>query len=217
MYQEHDLTKDRVMLVDEDLVFYFMNDRSAKTTHYASMSPSLLHEHHELLDGYGCGSFREQELEFDRLFQKNISMKHPLTLTKLQNIQRQAFGSKGSVQVCYCQTKVSQTATAIIKETSSDYVGCSYQGCEFGGIFHKRCVKKLGIEKVSRWYCTACEKHMKALAYRTLGIPLKEDTAIMSNAEDKRAVKDVAKIFKSRLQKLQFGDTPSGLEIGYCD
>src|SRR5690242_12962561 len=98
MYQEHDLTKGRVMLVDEDLVSYFMkDDRSTKAPDHASMPPGLLHEYHELLDGHGRSSLIEQELEFDRLFRKNMSMKHPLTMTKLQSIQRQAFGTKVSV------------------------------------------------------------------------------------------------------------------------
>ncbi|KAJ4989110.1 hypothetical protein SVAN01_05372 [Stagonosporopsis vannaccii] len=188
LYERHDLTKGRVMLVDEDLVPYFVNDSTSTIApDFGSMPPRLLREHYEYLDGFDRGPLMKQELEFKRLFQKNTSMKHPLTLKKLQDVQHQKFDPQGSVQLCYCQIKIARTASAINKEFSKGYVSCSYQSCEFGGIFHKRCVKKLGVEKVSRWYCTACEKQMKALACRALGIQCMDEVAITRSAE-----KDVA-------------------------
>lgn len=98
------MTKDRVLLVDDDLVNYLMNDdSSAKTPDFTGMPPRLLQEHTEFLVGCDRGPLMKQELEFDRLFQKNMSMKNPLTWVELQKIQRQTFGPKGSVPICYCQ------------------------------------------------------------------------------------------------------------------
>lgn len=209
------------MLVDDDMVSYFTDlDNSSP------MPPRLLREHTEFLDGYDRGPLMKQELEFERLFLKNISLKHPLTTRTLQDIQRLHFGPKGSIQMCYCQVEVPCTISGIRKEFSKGHVSCSYRECEFGGVFHKRCVKKLGVEKVSRWYCTACEKQMKALACRTLGVVHNDETAAVSVSEKRFAEKVVAKMlakpdamkrFKSRLQELHAGDMRSDLEIEDVD
>ncbi|KAF1928108.1 uncharacterized protein M421DRAFT_101453 [Didymella exigua CBS 183.55] len=162
MYEQQDLTKGRVMLVDDDLVPYFLDLNTLQNKpKLGSMPPRLLREHTEFLDGYDRGPLIKQEIEFERLFAKNMAFKHGLTTKMLQGIQQQNDNVKGSVQLCYCRTAVMPKVSEIKKEFGNGFVSCMYRKCEFGGIFHKRCVKKLGVEKVSRWYCTACEKKMK--------------------------------------------------------
>ncbi|KAF3043998.1 hypothetical protein E8E12_005497 [Didymella heteroderae] len=172
MYEQQDLTKGRMMLVDDDLVPYFLDLNTSPTRpDLGSMPPRLLREHTEFLAGYDRGPLMKQEVEFERLFVKNKTLKHDLTSEMLQGIQRRNDSLKGSVRLCYCRTAVLPKISEINKELGSSSVCCSYRKCEFGGFFHKRCVKKLGIDKVSRWYCTTCEKKLKMWAYKALNIP----------------------------------------------
>ncbi|KAF2631222.1 hypothetical protein BU25DRAFT_481786 [Macroventuria anomochaeta] len=222
-YEQHTLTKGRVMLVDDDLVSYFMDiNNTPSKPDLASMPPRLLREHTDFLDGYERGPLMRQELEFERLFVKNMAMRHPLTMRMLQDIQRQNSGRKGSVKLCYCGTEMVPNAQKMKTESNKGFVSCSYGKCGFGGVFHKRCVKKLGVEKVSRWYCTACEKQMKILAYKALGIPYIDGDAVIDGAE-KMIAEMIAKPggpmdrFKSRLQELYMGDACDDSEVEDVD
>lgn len=111
----------------------------------------------------------------------------------------------------------------IHKEFGRGSVRCSFLKCEFGGLFHKRCVKKLGPEKVSRWYCTSCEKKIKMWAYKSLNIPYPLEDVFKDFSEEEQGVakKLVAQMmqpggvmdqFKSRLQELYVGEAGEGLE-----
>jgi hypothetical protein len=214
IYEQQDLTRGRVMLVDEDLVLYFLDlNTSLNKPGLGRMPSSLLREHTEYLDGYERGPLMKQEIEFERLFSKNMNMKHELTTKMLQEIQRENDSLKGSVQLCYCRTAVLPKVSEIEKEFGDGSVRCSYRNCDFGGLFHKRCVQKLGVEKVSRWYCTACEKKMKMWAYKALNIPDKFDDVFKDLTVQEKGVakKLVAQMtqpggvmdqFKSRLQEL---------------
>lgn len=229
MYEQHELTKDRIMLVDDDLVSYFLDiNVSPSKPDLGGMPPRLLREHTELLDGYDRGPLMKQEVEFERLFVKNTSMRHQLTTKVLRDIQRQYDDGKGSVQLCYCKTAVLPKVSEITKRLGNGFVSCSYRKCEFGGVFHKRCVKNLGVEKVSRWYCTACEKKMKMWAYKALTIPFNEDDVFKSfMAEEKLIAKKVVTEmtqpggvtdrFKSRLQELYVCEDDEDLEVEDVD
>jgi hypothetical protein len=109
------------------------------------------------------------------------------------------------------------------KEFGNGYVRCSYRKCEFGGFFHKRCVKKLGVEKVSRWYCTACEKKMKMWACKALHTPYQFEDIFKDFSDEEKGVakKLVAQMtqpggvmdqFKSRLRELYAGEGDEDLE-----
>ena len=228
LYEKHDLTRGRIILVDDDLVTYFGDiNNSPSKPDLTSMPPRLLREHTEFLAGYELGPLMKKELEFERLFVKNTTIKQSLTRGMLQKIQRQDSGCKSSVQLCYCQAEVVLNTYEIKKEFGNGFVNCSYRKCEFGGLFHKRCVKKLGVEKVSRWYCTACEEQMKKSAYKALNILYEGDTAIMNDTGKLLAEKIVAEMlakpggamdcFKSRLQKLYAGETGDALRVEDLD
>lgn len=211
------------MLVDDDLVTYFMDDTNTPSKpDHARMPHRLLQEHTEFLEGYERGPLMRQEQEFERLFIKNMTMKHPITMRMLQDIQRQNTNRKATIKLCYCYTEVQCVTSAIKKEFGRDAVICSYRKCKFGGIFHKRCVKKLGVEKVTRWYCTACEKEMTKVACKALRVPYVDEEAMMKDAE--KIVAEVAKKpgsvtdrFKSLLQKLYVNEMGDELKVEDVD
>ena len=224
MYEQQELTRGRVMLVDDDLVSYFLDLNTAPgRPDIGSMPPRLLREHEEFLKGYERGPLMKQEIEFERLFLKNMALKHDLTSEMLQVMQRKDDSVEGAVQLCYCRSAVLPKVSGICKEFGNGYVRCAYRKCDFGGFFHKRCVKKLGVEKVSRWYCTTCEKKMRMWAYKALNIPYHFDDLYkgFSNEEKGVAKKLVAQMtqpggvmdqFKSRLQELYAGEVDEDLE-----
>lgn len=229
MYEQHELTKGRIMLVDDDLVSYFLDiNASPRKPDLGGMPPRLLREHTGFLEGYDRDPLMKQEAEFERLFVKNTTMRHQLTTKMLRDIQCQNDGGKGSVQLCYCKTAVLPKVSEITKRFGNGFVSCSYRKCEFGGVFHKRCVKNLGIEKVSRWYCTACEKKMKVWAYKALNISCNGDNVFKDfTAEEKLiAKKMVAEMtqpggvmnrFTSCLQELYVSEDDEDLEVEDVD
>lgn len=212
------------MLVDDDLVPYFLDlNTTPDRPDLGNMPPRLQREHEEFLKGYERGPLMKQEIEFERLFLKNMTLKHDLTPEVLQAMQRKDDLVEGAVQLCYCRRAVLPKASGVCKESSNGYVRCSYHKCEFGGFFHKRCVKRLGVEKVSRWYCTACEKKMKMWAYKALNIPYQFDDFLKKFSDEEKGVakKLVAQMtqpggvmdqFRSRLQELYAGEVDADLK-----
>lgn len=218
IYQQHDKTKGRVMLVDTDLVSYFLDPYNTPSRpDIASMPPRLLQEHKEYNSGYERGPLMNQELEYERMALKNTAMRHPLTMRMLRNITPNL---KGCTTLCYCSTAVQDMARTDT-EAAKGFVSCSYRKCEFGGFFHKRCVKKLGVEKVSRWYCTACEKKMEVLAYKTLKVPYTEDAGVMDRTEMLAGIigqpGGVVDRFKSRLQDMYMHMSGKALKVENVD
>lgn len=183
-YQQHEETKDRVILVDCSMALYLISSYGTFSQQDRSLMPfGLVQEHKEYQDGFECGPLMKQELDYKRKLFKNMITGRPLTIEVLQDIHSRSNGSEGSIKICYCITEV-QTMSKFKKELGTGIVECSYHECEFGGYFHKDCVMKLGVEKVSRWYCTSCEKRMKILAYEALNIPYVDSDAYMECAKE---------------------------------
>ncbi|KZM23925.1 zinc ion binding [Ascochyta rabiei] len=218
MYEQHDRTKGRVMLMDDDIATYFVGKTILNgKLNYASMPTRLLREHTEFQEGHERGPLMKQELAFYRMYLKNIAMSHPLTMRTLQGMQYQEVDYKGSskLRYCYCYTEIHK------QEPKEGLVECSFRDCEFGGAFHKRCVKKLGVEKVSRWYCTACEKQMKIVAHEVLNTHGVDDVAVIGRTERTAGMTDkagsVVGPLKSRLQHLYTRKTGDELAVEDVD
>jgi hypothetical protein len=164
LYEKDPRTKGRLMLVDDDLIHYFMEDPSARARNRGpgAVPDRLAKEYAEFSDGYNPGPLMDQEREFERLWSRNKLIKHELTQEMLQDIQRDQFERAGTQYMCYCRADIPKGGAP-----AKDTVICSYRDCHTR-YFHKLCVKKLGVEKVSRWYCTSCEHQMKVLARQTL-------------------------------------------------
>jgi hypothetical protein len=156
MYQKDHRFKDRIMLVDEDLLKWFTKDPLAR------MPSRLAMEYDMSVEGYNSGPLMKQETYFDQLWRKNAVIKHQLLTKMLADIQHNHFEHTNTPSFCYCHDNMPQDGVP-----PKNVVECTHCDCEIK-YFHKSCVKKLGFEKVSRWLCIDCEDSMRALAYRTL-------------------------------------------------
>ncbi|KAI4705497.1 hypothetical protein J4E81_000379 [Alternaria sp. BMP 2799] len=164
LYEKDHRTKGRLMLVDDDLISYLMEDPTirARNRNPDGVPDRLQKEYDDVKNGFNPGALMAQELRFERLYAKNGFNKQELTQVMLQDIQHNELELPGTTCICYCR------ATAPKGELpAKDTVVCSHRDCTTT-YFHKSCVKKLGVEKVSRWYCTSCEQQMKILACQTL-------------------------------------------------
>lgn len=106
VYERHDLTKGRVMQVDEDLAPYFANlNSSSINPDLASMPSRLQHEHVEYLNGLERGPLMMQELEFERRFVLNMATRQSFNVAVLQDIGLQSLKSSRPVELCYCRAE----------------------------------------------------------------------------------------------------------------
>lgn len=163
MYQKDERTKGRIMLVDDDLVDYFaeMSVSSLPMNMMSAMVPARLKtEYADFCDGYRPGPLMLQCRQFEQLLAKNKIAKHNVTSEMLCAIQAK-FQPLRANRMCYCYAPVPAAGLA------GDFVVCSHRGCDTV-FFHKSCIQKLGAEKATRWYCTACEEKMSVLARKTL-------------------------------------------------
>ena len=162
-YEKNSRTKGRLMLVDADLVYYVMEHAlsRARVSDLGAMPERLATEYADFAHGYSAGSLMEQERQFERLWHKNRATKDRITQRMLQDIQSRRPERANAPYMCYCQDTVPKDGI------TKDIITCSHHDCDLV-YFHRTCIKKLGFEKVSRWYCTSCEKKMKTLAQQTL-------------------------------------------------
>lgn len=164
LYEKDHRTKGRLMLIDDDLINYFMEDPISRSRNRNpdGVPARLQKEYDDVKNGYNPGTLMAQELRFERLYAKNGFMKQELTQSMLQDIQRNEFERLDTRYMCYCRAALPKT-----ESSKTDIVVCSYRDCSTGN-FHRSCIKKLGFGLVSRWYCTECEQKMKVLARQTL-------------------------------------------------
>jgi hypothetical protein len=162
MYQQDKHFKDRIMLVDSDIVSYFLLDPiyRAKNRSGLLVPKRLANEYDEFADGYRPGPLMEQEKLFEHLWTKNNLVKRQISRTMLLDFQKKYEHTNAPV-MCYCRGQVSEHSPI------QQAVECAHRDCQTK-YFHKSCIKKLGVDKVSRWYCTRCEQKMQTLVYHTL-------------------------------------------------
>ncbi|KAI4650340.1 hypothetical protein J4E93_002696 [Alternaria ventricosa] len=164
LYEKDHRTKGRLMLVDDDLINYLIEDPTmrARNRNPDGVPDRLQKEYDDVKIGLNPGALMAQELRFERLYAKNGFSKQKLTQVMLQDIQHNELERLGTECICYCRATAPKGGLP-----AKDTVVCSHRDCTTT-YFHKSCVKKLGVEKVSRWYCTSCEQQMKILACQTL-------------------------------------------------
>jgi hypothetical protein len=163
MYQKDEHFKGRIMLVDNDLINYFMLDPKERMEHrnVQHILKRLATEYSDFADGFNPGLLMEQEKLFERLWHKNNIIKSQLSVDMLSAIHHEKFENAKTPFMCYCRDVVPEV------HSPKHIVECAHRDCSLR-YFHKSCVKKLGIEKLTRWYCTRCEQEMWALARHTL-------------------------------------------------
>lgn len=162
-YRQHEHLKNRLMLVDDELLEHFMidpQDRLNKPGGKSKVLQRLAAEYAAHLKGSPPGPLMEQERLFDSMWNKNSIMKHEISQDMLMGLRESVVVASAPL-MCYCQD------VAPRDQSSKNVVECAHRNCRFK-LFHKACVKDLGVDKVSRWYCTECNAKMQLLAYRTL-------------------------------------------------
>jgi len=164
LYEANDRTKGRLMLVDDDMVDYLMEVSMDSLNHHdpAFMPPRLAREYLDGVDMRIPTPLIQQESQFQKLLVRNRIIKEELTEELLRDIQCGMFERAGKQHMCYCQDEMPEQMP-----TAKNIVVCSYKDC-FIQYFHKSCVENLGVEKVSRWYCTDCVYEMRAVAHDAL-------------------------------------------------
>lgn len=162
-YQQNEHFKDRLMLVDDDVVNYFSLEPSARDRDAKGpqMPKRLAQEYDDFTLGYAPGPLMEQEKMFERLQHKNSVIKQNLSREMLLEYQKKVE-AKGTSFMCYCHDHIPEGGPL-----SAQTVECAHRDCPIK-YFHKSCVNNLGVELVSRWFCTGCEVEVKVLAHRTL-------------------------------------------------
>ncbi|KAH7089271.1 hypothetical protein FB567DRAFT_591382 [Paraphoma chrysanthemicola] len=162
-YEQDEHIKGRIMLVDSDLINYFMVDPRDRTlARYSSSVPKrLATEYADYANGYNPGPLMEQEKKFERLWAKNIIIKRQLSRDMLADVQQRKMENAQMDSYCYCHEIMPEDGAP------KNVLECSHRDCPIG-YFHKSCIKKLGADKVSRWFCTMCEQKMRTVAHQTL-------------------------------------------------
>jgi hypothetical protein len=193
MYQKDDRFKGRIMLVDNDVLEYFFTDPVDRMHNRNALDvpKRLATEYEEFKQGYNPGPLMLQEKLFEQLWSKNRLVKDRISGDLLAITQKHQFEHAKTPSFCYCHDNVPESGLP------KDIVECSRRDC---GIkyFHKSCVKKLGVDKVSRWYCTNCEEEMKFVAHKTLralgytDVPDDDEAALQSSMDIIKAKYDVS-------------------------
>jgi hypothetical protein len=163
MYQKDEHFRGRIMLVDNDMIQFFMLEPKKRMLYHNTqhVPKRLATEYNDFANGYNPGPLMEQEKQFERLWHKNNIIKSQLSMDMLSAIHHEKFETAKTPFMCYCRDVMPDV------RSSKNIVECAHRDCTLR-FFHKSCVKKLGVEKVSRWYCTRCEHQMRALANHTL-------------------------------------------------
>jgi hypothetical protein len=209
VYQQNEHFKGRLMLVDDDLVNYFSLDPSsrARDAKGPQMPKRLAQEWDDVAFGCPPGPLMEQEKMFERLQHKNSVIKQNISREMLLEFQKKVEAT-GTSFMCYCHDKPPKDGPM-----SAEIVQCAHRDCPMK-YFHKSCVKKLGVDSVSRWFCTECGFQMRTLAHRTLralgydDIPDEDDAAeALSNSMESFQKKyhlpnSALNAFRSRVMKL---------------
>ncbi|KAH5535154.1 hypothetical protein HBI27_173950 [Parastagonospora nodorum] len=161
MYQEEEHFTNRIMLVDYDIMDYLQLDSVTRMFDKSRIPKRLAYEYEDFADGYSPGRLMKQEELFERLRSKNKLLKHKITQEMLGKVARERFERKDQPFMCYCHVIIPEEGLP------KGAVECAHRGCSMK-YFHKACVKKLGVDKVSRWYCTECQHRIRILAHQTL-------------------------------------------------
>lgn len=158
------------MLVDSDLHSYFME---GPTQFSNSMPPRMGAEFENFAKGCAPGPCMIQERQFMRLSQTNTILKRKVTQQTLNAVHSQIHKDAHNGFYCYCHEAMPK------KGLPSGVIECTYTSCG-ARYFHKSCVKDMGLDMRSKWYCGDCQLMMQkhasvALGHRTISDILQED------------------------------------------
>lgn len=164
LYETNDRTKGRLMLVDDDMLDYLLE---VSADGFFNRDPGIMptrlaKEYLDSNDRRIPTPLIEQECRFQQLWARNVIIKEKLTQDTLRDIQRNTVECAGTQYMCYCRDDIAEQMSL-----GKDIIACSFRHCSIR-YFHESCVKDLGVEKVSRWYCADCAHRMRVVARHTL-------------------------------------------------
>ena len=172
-------TKNRLMLVDYDLYPWLhskglnwsidklnWNEMQTKSAP-KNMPMRLMWEVEEYFRGIPKGRALKQVDQFQQLAARNarlnnVSCHPPITKEILETMRKKFEHVHPSNAICYCWDHP--------PTNDCDYenlVQCAYRNCPIGW-YHRRCIEKLGYNKVTTWYCGFCEDYMQVEALEAM-------------------------------------------------
>lgn len=169
-YEACSLTAGKLMLLDSDIY-------EICTTFDDIGAEGFITRHTDKWKAFALATMRHPHSErlemldtYTQMCQSN-GKKEPVSRETLQDLE-DLIQPPEAETVCYCRMPV---PSGLFKaDIPEDYVAndhelvlCWYKGCE-AMVFHRQCVEHLGVELLSRWYCTACAKVMKEEAKRAM-------------------------------------------------
>ncbi|KAL1597939.1 hypothetical protein SLS60_008427 [Paraconiothyrium brasiliense] len=169
-------TKDRLMLVDEDLYLWlctegrhwFVEAVTPKQMESPSLPNRLRWEVKDYVRGYSKGRILKLIDQFQNLADKNerlrmIGCRTNITEELLESLRKKCETRPEEEAICYCKDNIPPHH----HPDHHDLVECMYDNCPIQ-FFHRRCVEKLGYAKVTTWYCAFCEAYMNVAAQKAL-------------------------------------------------
>jgi hypothetical protein len=200
LYQQDEHFRNRIMLVDNDMIDFFLitPEERRKEINGSLVPKRLATEYADFVDGYNPGPLMKQEKLFDRLWNKNNIIKRQVSRQMLEDFQKKHLPSDASV-MCYCREEIPESGLP------KQVVECAHRFC-IVKYFHKSCVKKLGVNKVSHWYCTRCSQTMESTAYqllRELGyddVPYEEEELMESTMAVLRTYEDISEEWLEKMR-----------------
>jgi hypothetical protein len=163
-YDAHPRTKGKLMLVDDEMLPWLLHEGSSieRGPHLDSrdMPSDLSYEISGYFNGEGKGRLMRQTEGYRDLASRNNTEKKILAHVELSRIyEKFKQGCGSNPNICFCETQHSD---------DTNMVECTFRHCLHQN-FHRNCVKGLGVDKVSSWYCPDCERVMGRMARMVLG------------------------------------------------
>lgn len=161
-YETSPRTKGKLMVIDEEIKDWVIKGvfdiDDFDMLQLVSGSSRFSCQYRNYLVGNVEGPLIKQLRKVFNLMKKNDGLEHDEVLkrTELNELHKSFKTEDDKVQErCYCGRAVD--------ENSGDVVSCAKRGCPFQR-FHRECVMGLGVDKVTKWYCTRCSAAMRDVA-----------------------------------------------------
>ncbi|KAF2179995.1 hypothetical protein K469DRAFT_292571 [Zopfia rhizophila CBS 207.26] len=152
LFQGHDLTHNRIMVIDEDLFDWLCFGQYNKD----GIMPTRLQKEY---DTYNEGEATKQWHEFNMLVDRNKHMPRKLERNELAHLHRELDRKAKGKRICYCGGRENPA----VDGKEGNIVECAFRHCRIGR-FHRDCIKEFHPELLSKWYCIKCSDSLHEVA-----------------------------------------------------
>ncbi|KAL5426545.1 hypothetical protein PMIN04_001860 [Paraphaeosphaeria minitans] len=174
-FQSQPETKEKLMVVDEELYSWLYNvgrhwrveSMTMKKLENSPLPQRLSWEIEEYVRGFHKGRAMTQVEQFQELADHNgrlalIGGRAKVTEELLETLRKKCETRLADDSICYCMDDLPENP-----EADEELVECTFIHCPIQ-FFHRRCVERLGFNKVTTWYCGHCEKNISVAAQKAL-------------------------------------------------